>query len=87
MSMVGGNLEQMAGLQQAFQRDAQSVTELQQRITAALGNTMWTGPAAQRFREEWSGTFVPALSQLRDALEQNATLVRNRSEAIRTATF
>ena len=87
MTMVGGNLEQMAGLQQAFQRDAQAVVELQQRITAALGNTLWTGPAAQRFRDEWSATFVPALTQLRDALEQNSALVRNRTEAIRTATF
>lgn len=87
MTMVGGNLEQMAGLQQAFQRDGQAVAELQQRITAALGNTVWTGPAAQRFRDEWSATFVPALVRLREALDENASLVRNRAEAIRTATF
>ena len=86
-SMVGGSLEQMQSLEQQFTGDAQVVAELQRRISAAVGNTMWTGPASDRFRNEWNGTFVPALSRLQEALNENATVVRNRRQAIQTATF
>lgn len=86
MTMVGGNLDQMQTLEQAFARDAQAVTELQARITNTLGSTTWTGPAADRFRQEWSGSFVPALNRLREALTENGSVVRGRAEAIRTAT-
>jgi uncharacterized protein YukE len=86
MTMVGGNLEQMLTLQRCFTSDAQAVADLRQRISTNLSGTSWTGPAAQRFREDWNSTFVPALNQLHDALTQNSTVVRNRTDAIRTAT-
>ena len=85
-NMVGGSLEQMQVLEQQFSVDAQSVGDLQRRVSAAVGNTTWTGPAAERFRTEWNGTFVPALARLQDALVENATVVRTRRQAIQTAT-
>lgn len=85
-SMVGGSLEQMQALEHQFTVDGQQVGELQRRITAALSNTTWTGPAADRFRQEWNGTFVGALSRLQEALQENAGVVRNRRTAIQTAT-
>lgn len=86
-AMHGGNLEQMQGLEHQFTSDAQVVAELQRRITAQVSNTTWTGPAAERFRSEWNGTFVGALTRLQEALHENAAVVRNRREAIHTATF
>lgn len=85
-SMVGASLEQMQGLEQQFTVDAQAVAEVQRRVSAAVGNTTWTGPAADRFRGEWDSTFVPALARLQEALHENAALVRNRRQAIQTAT-
>ena len=85
-NMVGASLEQMQSLDRQFTADAQAVGELQRRISGALGNTAWTGPAADRFRNEWNGTFVSALTRLQEALTENATVVRNRREAIQTAT-
>jgi uncharacterized protein YukE len=85
-TMVGGSLEQMQVLEQRFTADAQAVGDLQRRVTATLGNTTWTGPAADRFRQEWNGTFVGALHRLQEALTENAALVRNRRQAIQTAT-
>lgn len=85
-SMVGGSLEQMQGLEQQLTTDSQTVGELQRRISAAVSNTTWTGPAAERFRSEWNGTFVSALTRLQDALHENATVVRSRRHAIQTAT-
>lgn len=85
-SMWGGNLEQMGALDSQFQAQAQTVTDLQSRINATLGNTAWTGPAADRFRNEWHSQFVPALNKLNQALVENASIVRNRRAAIQTAT-
>ena len=85
-NMVGGSLEQMQGLEQQLTTDAQTVGELQRRISSAVANTTWTGPAAERFRSEWNGTFVSALSRLQEALNENAMVVRNRRQAIQTAT-
>ena len=85
-NMVGGSLEQMQILEQQFTTDALAVSELQRRISTAVGNTTWTGPAADRFRSEWHGTFVSALTRLQEALTENASVVRNRRHAIQTAT-
>ncbi|HET7486381.1 MAG TPA: WXG100 family type VII secretion target [Acidimicrobiales bacterium] len=85
-TMVGASLEQMQGLEQQFTADGQAVGDLQRRISAAVGNTTWTGPAADRFRSEWNTTFVPALSRLQEALQENASVVRNRRSAIQAAT-
>ena len=86
MTMVGGNLEQLQVLEHQFSADAQEVGDLQRRITATLGNTTWTGPAADRFRQEWNGSFVGALTRLQEALADNAAVVRSRTQAIQQAT-
>ena len=85
-SIYGGSIEQMQVLEHQFAADGQQLGDLQRRVTAAVANTAWTGPAADRFRQEWNGTFVGALTRLQDALFENATLVRNRRVAIQTAT-
>ena len=87
MTMVGGNLEQLQVLERQFTADAENVGDLQRRITAILNNTTWTGPAAERFRQEWNGSFVGVLTRLQAALVDNAAVVRGRSQAIQQATF
>lgn len=85
-SMVGGNLEQLQVLEQQFTLQAQAVADLQRRITATLTSTTWTGPAADRFRHEWTSSFVPALTRLQQSLGDNSIVVRNRKQAIQLAT-
>ena len=85
-SMVGGDLEQLQVLEQQFRSDSQGVSELRTRITNVLGNTAWTGPAADQFRQEWAGNFSTVLNNLAAALQENATLVANRRQAIAAAT-
>lgn len=84
--MWGGNLDQMQSLDSTFTGQAQAVAELTSRITSTLNGTAWTGPAADRFRQDWSGQFQPALHKLQSALTDNAAIVRNRRAAIETAT-
>ena len=85
-SMVGGDLEQLQVLEQEFRADAQAVGDLRARISNVLAGTAWTGPAANQFREEWTGNFSAALNQLAAALTDNAALIANRRQAIFAAT-
>ena len=85
-AMVGGDLEQLAVLEQQFRVDADAVAELRARVTAVLSGTAWTGPAADRFRHEWASTFSTALLNLATALQENASLVAGRRQAIAAAT-
>lgn len=85
MSMVGGNIAEMQQLEQQFQREGQAVGELKARITGVLNATTWTGPAADRFKQEWHDQYARALDALQRALEENAGVVRNRRAALEQA--
>lgn len=85
--IVGGNLEQMHALEAQFRTEAHTVGELERRIARLLSGTAWTGPAAERFRDEWFGSFSPSLARLCEALAHNADVVRSRRDAIQTATY
>ena len=85
-NVFGGNLGDMDSLAGNFDTQGGKVEELRSAVSGILANTAWTGPAADRFRNEWETTFTSALTQLRGALADNAQVVRNRREAIALAT-
>ncbi|MGH8999434.1 MAG: WXG100 family type VII secretion target [Acidimicrobiia bacterium] len=85
MGMQGADIMQMQDLERRLQSESGAVTELQTRINSALANTQWTGPAADRFRQEWESNFSKALRTLSEALGQNAAAVRNRWQAFEAA--
>lgn len=84
--MMGGDLAQLDGLRKTFTDQVETVNVLRGAVDGALGSTQWTGPAADRFRNEWASSFVPALRRLQEALTENAAVVSNRREAIQAAT-
>jgi uncharacterized protein YukE len=83
--MSGADIAQMQQLEQRLKQESSAVTELMSRIDQALVNTQWTGPAADRFRQEWSNDFRKALMTLSNALGENATAVQNRWRAFEAA--
>ena len=83
--MSGADIAQMQQLEQRLNQESGAVTELMNRIDQALVNTQWTGPAADRFRQEWSNDFRKALMTLSNALGENATAVQNRWRAFEAA--
>ena len=85
MGMSGADIAQMQQLEQRLKQESSAVTELMTRIDQALVNTQWTGPAAERFRQEWSNDFRKALMTLSNALGENATAVQNRWRAFEAA--
>lgn len=85
MGMSGADIAQMQQLEQRLKQEGGAVTELMQRIDQALANTQWTGPAADRFRQEWTNDFRKALMTLSNALGENATAIQNRWRAFEAA--
>jgi uncharacterized protein YukE len=85
MGMQGADIMQMQQLEQRLQQESVAVKDLMNRINQSLTNTQWTGPAADRFKQEWSENFVKALNTLSEALGQNASAVRNRWQAFEAA--
>lgn len=85
-SMRGADLEHMTALKSQFHTQSGTVEQLQAMISRTLESTWWEGPAAETFRGQWHGEFVPALTRLRDALNQNAAVVESRRAAIESNT-
>lgn len=86
MSLRGADIDQLGVLGKSFVTEAGQVEDLTARISALLGATSWTGPGADRFREQWSGEFVPSLNALREALTVVSQSIVERQQAIEAAT-
>jgi len=84
--MVGGEIEQLSSLQTTFNNQSATVTHLTQALTGQLGNTVWHGPAADRFRASWQDEFAPILRKLSGALVEAGTEVARRRDALVEAT-
>lgn len=82
MPAIGAEIEQLTSLQQCFNQEASNVTDLTTTIRSQLGNTVWQGPAADRFREAWTGTFEPMLGKLNTALVEAGQEVARRQSAL-----
>ena len=86
MSLRGADIDQLSVLGKSFVTEAGQVEDLAARISGLLGATNWTGPGADRFREQWNGEFVPALNGLREALTLASQSIVERQQAIEAAT-
>lgn len=81
MATIGGDLEAMARLAQVFREHSGNAQHMRSVIDGTMSDTVWTGPAADRFREAWL-TFAPSLDQLRQALDEAAMEVDNRRQML-----
>lgn len=64
-----------------MQGNAQDLGSMVSDISAMLGEVLWIGPAAQKFKGEWDGSMRPQMQQAADSLEENATEMRRRADA------
>jgi hypothetical protein len=79
MSMIGADVEQLAGLGRTLTNQVQSIESVMSLVGSALGNTLWRGPAREQFEADWSNVFVKALSSLNDAFTAAGQDCANRS--------
>ena len=80
--MLGGELGTMDNLSREFETQINTVDQLMGAVDRQVGNVQWTGVIADRFRNEQWPQFKQDLQALKQALQDCATHVRNRKEAI-----
>jgi WXG100 family type VII secretion target len=85
MSHMGGDLEQLATLRASLLQQSQTIEHVAGTVRGQLANTMWHGPAADRFRGAWSGEFEPTLRRLQAALQEAGMEVGRRRDALMQA--
>ncbi|CAD6011403.1 WXG100 family type VII secretion target [Agreia sp. COWG] len=69
MAVWGLDVDQVRSLGKQLNQQSQQVQTILTSLTAALQSVQWTGPDAENFRSEWSGTHTAALKQVIAALE------------------
>ncbi len=63
----GANCEQLTNLGNTLSRQIDAITQVMSTVDGVLNGTTWTGPARDRFVEDWNGGFKQALNKLNDA--------------------
>ena len=61
MANVNLNIESLAETQRVFFQKAQELQALTSLVDSTLAATEWQSPAAEKFRQEWAQTYLPAL--------------------------
>ena len=82
MGVIGGEVEQLSSLQTTFNNQSGAVDQLTSALTGQLGNTVWQGPAADRFRATWHEEFAPMLRKLSQTLNEAGSEVGRRRDGL-----
>lgn len=82
MSMYGANPEQLASLGQAMKHQISAIEGIVNTVNAALGGTVWEGPARRQFESDWNSSFRSALGRLGQAFDAAGSDCINRSSAL-----
>ena len=85
MAQIGAEMEQLDQLRQVFTQKASEIEQLMSAIDGQVGGTWWVGPAADRFRDQWNGSFKPNLRNLQSALTDASGEVARRHSALQAA--
>ena len=85
MSKIGADLSQLATLKRTFDTQSRTVQDLTRVISHQVEQTWWIGPAAEKFKAEWHGTFEPTLRRLESALVEAGIEVERRRSQIEQA--
>ena len=85
MPQIGAEMEQLDQLRQIFTQKASEIEQLKSAIDGQVNGTWWVGPAADRFKAEWAGSFKPNLTNLQSALTEASAEVGRRHAALQAA--
>jgi uncharacterized protein YukE len=65
----GATPELLESLGRTLQQQMDTVTTMMQTVERTIANTPWTGPAKDRFMNDWNGPFKQALTRLNSAFD------------------
>jgi len=70
MAIWGADVAQLKTLGSKLQAGSQEIENQKSMLTKVLAGTQWMGPDADKFRNEWNGEHVAALTRVSQALQQ-----------------
>jgi hypothetical protein len=70
MAIWGADVAQLKTLGTKLQAGSQEIDNQKSMLTKVLAGTQWLGPDAEKFRNEWNGEHVAALTRVSQALQQ-----------------
>jgi hypothetical protein len=68
--MWGADVNQLKTLGSKLQAGSQEIDNQRSMLTKVLEGTQWMGPDADKFRNDWNGEHVAALTRVSQALQQ-----------------
>ena len=83
MTMYGANPEELRGLGASLTAQIERIDAVTSTVDGVLNGTNWTGPARDRFVEEWNNSFKSALGKLNEAFGAAGKDCTARSEELR----
>jgi GH15 family glucan-1,4-alpha-glucosidase len=81
MAVWGLDVEQVRQLSTQLNRQADAIQQALGTLTSALQGTQWSGPDAEKFRNDWSSSHTSALKSVISALQEAAQLAARNAGA------
>ena len=67
---TGMDIEAVKQLSTQMRQKADEISQIKNQLTTALNGAQWVGPDRERFKSDWEGQCVQALTQVSQTLEQ-----------------
>lgn len=83
MTMYGANPEQLANLGTNLTRQIDAINQVMSTVDGVINGTTWSGPARDRFVNDWETSFKSALAKLNDAFGMAGRDCTARAEELR----
>jgi uncharacterized protein YukE len=77
----GLDVEGVRALATNLDQDGDQIDQILSKLTGILSSTQWSGPDADKFRNDWQGAHSTSLRQVSQALHDTATLARSNASA------
>lgn len=83
--LIGGDVDQLHQLGDQLKLKQGDIDQIITAVRSALGNTVWQGPARDRFEGEWRSSFEPALGRMKEAFDAAGNECKSRATALHAA--
>ena len=83
--LIGGDVDQLHQLGDQLKTKRGDIDQIVTAVRSALGNTVWQGPARERFEGEWRSSFEPALARMQEAFDAAGSECKARAAALHAA--
>lgn len=80
MVEIGGDVPGMRQLASRMGSVASRLDAMRNRLNGQIESTVWRGPDADRFRDQWRSTYVTALRQMVADLQDAAASMRREAD-------